>query len=541
MTAREVVSDRPVAGSGAARPRVGRLTAIDLAVVALLAAAAFATRLDALPPDGLANDDAWAALGGLKAPLSQLLVVGSNHPGFTAVLMAWDLVAPAGAASMTLPALVAGALGPPLLYLYLRWFRFARSISVLLAAALVVADTHVLYSGRVKTYVIDVLVVMALTVLVARLGRVRWRWPLAVAWAVCGVLFGTFSAFALVASAGAGLVLLVHPVGDRALRSVAVAAQGLGQLAYLVAVQRTYDASQLEGDWERLYDGYVELDANPLQVVSQLLEHLGRVAEVFPVGPSPVAAVIVGTIAVSGLVLVARGSMRGRYVALLLAVACAGGIAGRFPFGPSEGIGSRSSVGGRATLWLVPVVAVGVAGALQWLRSTTASHPRLRTAFDALSCAGAVLVILLGIGGTAAYPFSGSESATHFVEDELGADDVVLVLPGGFHSFGVESAYDVDMRATPTELVGYVPEFEDRRIRLLSLGKQGLCERVRDLTAGTDRVLVHQAIKVFLAQQVASFEEELLAAGFEEQRAVSFDDASVTVWRRAGAAGRASC
>ncbi len=72
--------------------------------------------------------------------------------------------------------MAAGVLGPALLYLALRYCGYERSIGVLLGAALAVAATDVVYSGRVKTYTIDILIVLALALIIPRLTRIRWRW-----------------------------------------------------------------------------------------------------------------------------------------------------------------------------------------------------------------------------------------------------------------------------------------------------------------------------------------------------------------------------
>ena len=82
-------------------------------------------------------------------------------------------------------------------YLVLRRFGYARSISSLLGAALVASEIHIIYSGRVRSYVIDVLVVLALAAIVPSIARRRWSWRTAVAWLAGAVLVGSLGVFAL--------------------------------------------------------------------------------------------------------------------------------------------------------------------------------------------------------------------------------------------------------------------------------------------------------------------------------------------------------
>jgi hypothetical protein len=75
--------------------------------------------------------------------------------------------------------------------------------------------------------------------------------------------------------------------------------------------------------------------------------------------------------ALGGLIIEAwRGpqAIVAHYLLLLLAVAFVGGVLGKIPFGPA--VANPISTGGRASLWLVPVMAVGLAAALRRVRSS---------------------------------------------------------------------------------------------------------------------------------------------------------------------------
>jgi hypothetical protein len=82
-----------------------------------------------------------------------------------------------------------------------------------------VAPIPILYSGRVKGYTLDTVVVLLIAVAIPVLARRTWRWPTAVAWTVAAVGIGTLSGYTLLATAGAGAILAFHPSKDRRVRS----------------------------------------------------------------------------------------------------------------------------------------------------------------------------------------------------------------------------------------------------------------------------------------------------------------------------------
>ena len=121
------------------------------------------------------------ATGAIYGRVSDLITVGSAHPGFTLGLMGWHDLGGGSLRSLTFPAFVAGVAAAPALYLALRSFKYDRSICLLLAALVVISDVHIQQSGRVKSYTIDVLLVLLLAVALRVSpksrggGHSRWR------------------------------------------------------------------------------------------------------------------------------------------------------------------------------------------------------------------------------------------------------------------------------------------------------------------------------------------------------------------------------
>ncbi len=118
--------DRPDEQS--VRPPWWDRRAVDGAVAVVLLVLGALIRRAGLPTDGLWYDDAWVATGASKGGPADLLTVSTNHPGFTALMMAWARIS-ARSELMVWPAFVAGVLGPPVTYLALRRWRVAAPIA----------------------------------------------------------------------------------------------------------------------------------------------------------------------------------------------------------------------------------------------------------------------------------------------------------------------------------------------------------------------------------------------------------------------------
>jgi hypothetical protein len=519
---------------------------LDLLLALVLGAVAFLVRRHGLPTDGLWLDDSITAAGLDASSPSELLAVGAEHPGFIAFLNAWGALSGGGDAVLAYPALIAGTLGPPLLYLALRWAGPARSVSLLLGAVLVIAQTDIVYSGRVRGYTIDLLIVLAVAMILPRLTRIEWRWPTAVAWIAATFVLATFSIFAMIAVAAAGVIVLLHPTRDVWVRGVAVGAQAAATGALFAAERATYDSSNIEDAVEEQFDAFVAFDANPIRFGEEILLHLRRVAETFT-GSSEWLAVVCVLAALAGLAAVAiRGpnAVRARYLWLIVAVALAGGLLGKFPFGPAEG--NPLSDGRRWSIWLIPVIAVGLAFVLERIRELLAGHAVWRIGFDAVAVAGAAVILVVAgraepgagfdVSGPALrYPFPGANSASDYVESELGPRDVLLIPFRSNWSFAAESDFEATVKRTPESSVGFVPDFLDPRVHYVGL-EVGV-PQVSGAVEDSERVFVYYAQHPFNESEVES--KGALAAslgelGFAPQRADAFGSATVEVWRRGG-------
>ena len=484
-TAQRVAVNPPLALVVATPNGPQRTGVFDVIVIVVLGVAAYLTRRGSLPTDGLFHDDAWVAVGALHGSPSDLFTVGSGHPAFTAALMLLHHMVGGSPSTLAYPAFIAGVLGPPLLYVVLRRFACARSISALLASVLVVNDIHIIYSGRTKPYVVDVVIVLGLAAVLPELARRTWNVWMALAWVVTAAVVGLLSGFVFVSFAVAGIVLVLHPASDRLLRLVAVAIQGLLQFGSLVVMQRGSDLARLEARQESLFDAHLRLDSNPVRFGHEVLRHLGRIADVFPGGPRWFATICLliafGAIAVSSLTGARRAGVR--FLGLLVLFAFLGGLLQSFPFGPTR-------PGAGSTLWLLPVVAIGMGLALEWIRSVISKRAGIRSAFDVVVFAAALAVLASAVGEAAPAYRTRSRSPTRFVESELHQHDVALLTWTSEYPFASETTSDFELRPTPHEMIGYAPEFADSRLHGLYDSAFSVARDVGPMVAGAHRVFL---------------------------------------------------
>ncbi len=334
----------------------------DALVAVVLGLTAFLYRAH-FPADGFFYDDGWQAFGAIKGSFSQFITVGQPQPGFGLELMVWTRIFGDGTVSVITPALIAGAIGPPALYLVLRRFGVARSIAALLGAALAVCTAHIVYSGRVKVYTSDVIVVLLVASVLPWLARRSWRLSTAAGWFVGATLLAGFSSFAMVASVAAAIILVLHPRGDLRWRIGAVAAQAVGVLVVLEAESRTHSQQALADFFVR-YDAYVPATLNPATFVRETFHHLTRITAVFPGGPAWFTVVCLLAAAIGLGIAAARSGARGiaaRFMIAMVLIAFVGSVAQQVPFGPTR-------FGYRMVLWMTPIVAFGIAVVLQRAR-----------------------------------------------------------------------------------------------------------------------------------------------------------------------------
>ena len=334
--------------------RWGAVTWLDALIAVSLVGLAAIPRY-ALPGDGFFFDDAWQATAAVRGGPGDLATLGQTQPGYTLVQMVSVQLFGSSDLVLVAPALIAGSLGPAALYLVLRWMGHPRAVAGVLSVALLASLTHTAFSGRVKTYTTDVLIVLLLVVLVDQLGRRRWTPGTAVMWTIASVAMAAFSSFGLILTACAGVVLVLDARGDRGLRTASVAAQGVASLTLFVVAQSSHNGRGVAA-WFADRGGMIGHD-DIVGLPWRILTHLHRVTESYTGGTTLLIGVLTAAALIGLVRLAVGGSHRtvGRFLVVVVSAAVAGSVVGVVPLG---GEGYHMA---RAHMWLFPAFAIGMA------------------------------------------------------------------------------------------------------------------------------------------------------------------------------------
>jgi hypothetical protein len=407
-------------------------------------------------------------------------------------------------------------------------------VALAVGALLAVSSAHVRYSGRVKSYVFETAAVLALAVIVPWLAARRWSWSLAGAWLVLALALGTVSAFCLVAAGAAGFVLALHRNEDLARRWTAIGLQAVVQVGYLAVVQRRFDSSAVADDWERVYNGYIELHPNLFRVLGELASHAGQVGRALVGGPLWLGFVVFVASVVGLGIAAARGPDRvvARFLLLLPAIALVGSFIRQVPFGAVD---NGVSPGSRSALWLLPGLVVGLALLVdRAARRAARRSAGSATVVNALGVVAAVALVATGIGDAPKYPLEGARRAAAYVRDHRDADTRVVVLKTGLYPLAAEPGLRVRIDADPDKEVGFTPVFRDRRITVYSdQPAVPPADQLRRFVEGARVVLVHDGL-VGVFDPIRRVEAGLRRLGFRRAATHVYGKAAVFVWRREG-------
>jgi hypothetical protein len=507
-----------------------------LVVALVLFGAGLVARSGALANDGLIFDDGWVAIGAGKAGFTQLLNVSTSHPGFTALLTPWARIGPGTALWMALPAYVVGSAAAPAMYLVLRRWRVTWPVSLFVTSFVVVSAVHVQYSGRVKPYVMEGVIILLVASVLPLLAKRRWGWTTAALWVSASLIAGTFTVFILLTLGIAAIILALHPRGDRFRRWVAVGVQGTASLVYLLFVQSQFDSAKVALDWETVFDSYIELTGSPVDMVRQIGAHIARVGGVVVDGPKALT-LVVALVAFGGL---AWESWRGRrriaaqFLLALPVVAFLGSLAEQIPFGPALG-NSAVYPGGRASLWLIPSLAAGFAFVLDAaVRALRRRIPGSSSAVAAVAVVLAVVVLGVDIGDAPDYPSTGAETAHAIVERRNGPDDLVILLQNARWTYAAVPGVDIDIAADHDAYNGYEPVFVDERLWVQDVGTSwdGTRAEMQERTDGVDRVVIVNGFVGLFDADAPKMGQVLRSLGFHEKRVLRPSDYQVSVWER---------
>jgi hypothetical protein len=445
----------------------------------------------------------------------------------TVMLSALRPIARNTPSTLTYPALVIGSLLPSALFVFLRRLGHRREVSLLLSAIVVVAPVPVGFSARVKPYVFEPLVMIGVATVVHLLARRRWDRRVALAWVLGAALVSTFSIFSLVMCAVAGVILWLHPAGDRTVRTSAIAVHGVVVGSFLLASRTRYNGAWLQDFWEAHGHLFTDVRATPFHIVGELWRHLVDIAGVYPGGPAwcgplVVAAMLFGL----GIGAVRQRDIVAQFFLLILAVAAVGSMTRQFPFGASEFV-----VGGRLALWLLPLIAYGLANAVTFLTTVPlrVDVPQLRW----LVVVAAIAVVAFNVGEAPKYPIDGSHEASLALERQLGPHDVALLMPASAFPLAIESNFHSRVVSSTTSENGLRVVFTGRNIyEPFFLGREATERAIRTHIDGADRVFVFYGFIVTSKERTELVRRTLQDAGYAPAGGQRYGLALIQTWTR---------
>jgi hypothetical protein len=419
----------------------------DAAAAVLLTALAIVLRLRPLGPSSLWFDDAWAALVVRAHTLHDVLLAGATAPGYAVVLKGWTWVAGFSELKAQMPALVAGVLAPPTLFLVLRARRVGRLGAAAGALVLVASVVHMTYSTRVKEYTLDSLVSVLL------LGVVLWladdvssgrRWWIYLGTSVVAVLLSS-PALVIVASSLCIVVVMLARQGVGALR-VAVApaliAAVFGVLWWALMLRPRVD-EPLKAYWKGYYIPHDRGVAHAVWVLARGLKDV--FVGLVPVPTTPAAALVVPAAVI--VMLVAR-----RFVPVLLLVVGPLAVAIVLAAAQEAPLGT-----GRTDIYLYPGLAMAIGLAVDELAGVSER-------VTAAALAVVVLVTAVAFQPALAYPKRYARPLVDEVSRSAAPSDTILVRPSDDFAFGLYSRWPVTFFRSHDIEPGFVVRVERNRL-----------------------------------------------------------------------------
>jgi hypothetical protein len=514
-----------LAPAAVAHDTTRRWVPLDGVIAVALAVSAFIVRLGALPKAGLFHDDAWSTASITMASFGDWFRFTVDHPAYNLLLFPLRPWAVDHPAVLIWPALVFGALLPAVVYAFLRDADARRSTATVLSAAVVAAPAAIAVSAHVKTYALDAVIVTVLAALLPRLARRRWSTGFAAGWIIGACVVGAISVFALIATAVAGLLLLTHSHGDRAVRFIALAVQGVLQCIALLVLLSMYDDAELNAFW-RERGGYIDFGGNPVRLVSRLWDHFRGVIEAYP-GTRGLLLTLLAVGALIGLVAAACrvNNITGHFLLALGVVSALGALRDVLPFGVTG-----SAYLERLSVWLLPAIAYGLAELARLAFRVVRDFSVLRTAGDLALYVVAVAVVVPAFGNAPAYPISGSSRATQYVDATRSSRDLVILLPRSAYAYAIATNAPVRLVEDQHSEFGSGLRFGDV---VMAYEGGSLPRDFADRLRRADRVFVFLGVPSRRApQRTAPVVFGLAAGGFVPGERRQFGDVTVTTWTR---------
>lgn len=510
--------------------------AVFLATVTL---GALVLRLPLLAPSTLFQDDAWAALVSRADGPAETLIVGPTTPGFSLAL--WGVLSLVGLSSLAAQALpfLAGVFTPALTYVVGLSRRLQPVAAGTAAAFIAVSPTHIAYSGRVKQFTVDALLVIVLVYvggLVCDRPESRRRWAMLTVASLAAIGISVITAVGVVGAYAASTFVALRRRTTTTLTHLVVSGLLVGGIsgAWWLLFLDSRVSPKLAHYWRHRMIGSAD---DPRSFVTDTWDHFVYLSEWFTTIPAPVLALLL----LAGLACLLR---RGTNTAILFVTpVLALGVLAVLHLAPLGG--------GRTDIVIYPAVALLAGAAI----SPVARWSRPSGAVLAVVIVGALLVWpgteptgeprrpadgrapgVLVAGSwpyPEPYPLRDLRPLIHELEQRRRPDDAVFLGSMTLYPFALYTGQSIGI-SSGNSLPGIRVTFDEYSPGRLWRGTNEL----RKITNSVDRVwvLVGPLRYPMSPEQV----ERLQELGFEQSNATVRNDARLSLWKRPANGGDGS-
>jgi hypothetical protein len=509
---------------------------VDALLAIFLGSLKFFLVVPAIGPASLYRDDAWQALSVRVGEWRDALQTGVTSPGF-AVLLRWisndDQISEQ---TLQSPALLAGLLGPMVLYVIARWWGLSRSASFVSAMLLCVAPTHTNYTTRVKPYTLDAiatLVCLVISKFACDLPGKRFPWIMLVAVAALSMSISTTAGLAALAMVLAVACIRWSEASDQRWKDLMLLLLFVGFLWiwYWFILQAKSNVA-LRESWR---DRMVHWEDGLLHAIQSLVSNVLRVfASLIPdntdttLVPSAFLyliplALLYAALAAVGFAMVGRSNWRyGLVLSAPLILAITLSLAGKFPLG-----------GGRTDLYLVPIIVLLVGMVFDWRPIRAYSAP------FALTLCG-ILSIAACFGARASYPREDLKSLTAEVEKQASPNDRILVFPETAYMYALYSRMQMRTEPDPLSMTGFTPRLDDPRVLMMpgfqlgtSIHEQGesACVELLEKAMNEHPPRIWLVASTYFPEDTLPIlEDRLKQEGWREEIIQKYVNAQVRIW-----------
>ncbi|MCB1505287.1 MAG: hypothetical protein KDJ47_09950 [Hyphomicrobiaceae bacterium] len=512
------------------------------APVFILVVLAYIARAKAFDASSLFHDDAWEAVSINHAHWSEILKFSFSHPGFISLnRVASNLLGLQNGSESVVTVLV--SIASLIAVYYITLYVFEKTLWAIVCTALVHFNpVHIIYSGRIKAYIYEVLIVFVVCFFIEWFRRRPRPTAATYVFFLAMIPIGFFSLYALIIAVTAVAYILFTAPKEQRLRIL----PGVGLLATLTillfaALTKAYNSVDLAKLWAARGAFF---DLSSLDFFD-FIERVEKSFFLIPDWSHPYSwpsvdfhgLIFVSMIAACALILKYSAQHFDKFVVLLWGTLLLLAFVGKIPMGGED----RGMI--RLNLIFLPCHAlILIAGTRIFLEKLSRIGAKarfnfawVRTSLLVIASLYSLFLVYSSIALRIHYPgpYKGVRDAVRFVENNFDPKALVVPLPGAVYQYSGFTSKRVVL-AHFNNVIGYAPTFPDDNVLVPRFA--GTADAARRVYAAKfskfDTVILFEQHSWVLPKVREALDEILLQDGHALASRYVFDSVQVTVWKR---------